>query len=452
MNPASPSCSLLAVSVSRRLFVAFLLTSLFVLAQAGVPGAEAGEQHAAGSVPDKTRIVTRDSLRDSLPWTATVISLVICGDLLFLYFSLRRAHETLKAENARQQLLLNSIAEGVYGLDLAGNCTFCNKATLKLLGYRDESDLVGSNLHDLIHHTHADGTVYAAEDCKACLAYKHNVEVHLEDEILWRADGSSFPVEYWAYPVRQGNRLVGAVVSFVDITERKKTEAQLREANRELDAFVYTVSHDLRTPISAVIGYAELLKENHGRALDADAREFLGAIETQGHKMAILVEDLLALATVGALPPPETATDVAGEVKYVLAELEDQIGSSGIAVVVDALPSARVPGTLLVQIFQNLIGNALRYAGREGGPIEVGGTRRGSQVRFYVRDHGAGIPEEERGRVFDVFFRGSTGKAMIGSGVGLATVEKIARMYGGSAWVEETPGGGATFWVELRDV
>ena len=101
-------------------------------------------------------------------------------------------------------------------------------------------------------------------------------------------------------------------------------------------------------------------------------------------------------------------------------------------------------------ILQNLIGNALRYAGREGSPIEVGGERLGKKVRFYVRDHGRGIPEEERNSIFEVFYRGSTGKDLIGSGVGLATVQKIARLHGGEAWVEETHGGGATFWVEIE--
>lgn len=439
---------------TRMLRVVLIIVLVVLLAVAQISTASAHVTGPAGEadVVGKGQVVKRDSLGDNLPWTVAVIALVICGDLLFLYFSLRRGHETLKAENAKQQLLLHSIAEGVYGLDLNGNCTFCNKATLKLLGYQQEGDLVGRNVHDLIHHTHADGKAYPAEDCKACLAYKQNMEVHLEDEILWRADGTSFPVEYWAYPVRQGSRLVGAVVSFVDITERKQTEEKLWEVNRELDAFVYTVSHDLRTPISAVIGYADLLKENHRALLNDDALELLGTIETQGHKMAILVEDLLALAKAGTLPVPEQAVDSVDELRYVLSELQEEIERAGATVIVYDLPPVRVPGTLLVQIFQNLVANALRYAGSKGSPIEVGAERSGSRVRFFVRDHGVGIPEEERTRIFEAFYRGSTGRKLIGSGIGLATVGKIARLFRGRVWVEETPGGGATFWVEMNDV
>lgn len=390
------------------------------------------------------------ALSDSLPWFLVVILTIISGDLLFIYFSLRKKHEALKEAYASRELLLNSIAEGVYCLDRNGKCTFCNAAALKLLGYQNMQELVGRNIHDLIHHTRADGSAYPAEDCKACLAYKKDEEVHLEDEVLWRPDGTSFQAEYWAFPLRKGTNLAGVVVSFVDITERKATESRIMAANRELDAFVYTVSHDLRTPISAITGYADLIKENYRLELNADIVALLDMIEMQGHKMLTLVEDLLALATAGNLIAPEQPVDSNAELQYVLRELQDQIDSTGARIITSDLPTVRVPGTLLVQIYQNLISNALRYAGSHGSPIEVGGERLGQRVRLYVRDHGIGIPESERSSIFEVFYRGSTGKNLVGSGVGLATVQKIARLYRGKAWVEDTPGGGATFWVEME--
>jgi signal transduction histidine kinase len=106
---------------------------------------------------------------------------------------------------------------------------------------------------------------------------------------------------------------------------------------------------------------------------------------------------------------------------------------------------------MLYQVFSNLIGNAVRYAGETGGFVEVGGERQGERVRFFVRDHGPGIPVEERQKIFELFHRGSTGKGTHGTGVGLAIVRKIAQLARGKAWVEETPGGGSTFWVEFRD-
>lgn len=381
-----------------------------------------------------------------------VVIVFFMGDLLFVLFRYRRNERSLNENMQKTNLLLKSAAEGIYGLNLEGNCTFCNPAGLKLLGYELEADLLNKNLHQLIHHTHSDGTPYPAEDCRICHAYQHDSEVHLADEILWRADGTSFPAEYWSYPLKRGNKTIGAVVSFLDISDRKRTEQKLLDANRELDAFVYTVSHDLRTPITAVVGYADLLKELHRQELSEEAMELVNVIEKQGEKMSLLLTDLLALATAGNIDPPVKPIDCNEVLKYVLTELEISKDDTGARVVVENLPHVQIPESLLIQIFENLIGNALRYAGTKEGPIEVGGERVGKRVRFYVRDHGQGIPKEECARIFDVFYRGSTGKKLTGSGVGLATVQKIARLYGGQVSVEDTPDGGATFWVELEDV
>ncbi len=168
--------------------------------------------------------------------------------------------------------------------------------------------------------------------------------------------------------------------------------------------------------------------------------------------MSLLVEDLLALARAGNIEPPLGLVDTDAALKYILTELDQMISSTGAKVVVEKLPHVKVPESLLIQIFENLIGNALRYAGADGGLIEVGGECFGKNVRFFVRDHGQGIPKEEQGKIFDVFYRGSTGKKLAGSGVGLATVQKIARLYSGQVRIEDTPGGGATFWIELEDV
>ncbi len=137
-----------------------------------------------------------------------------------------RAEEAMRESEAQVRLLLNSTGEAIYGLDLQGNCTFCNPSCLRLLGYQDERELLGKNMHGLMHHTRPDGTHYAAEECRAC----QGEGAHVDDEFLWRADGSSFPAEYWSYPIRQGNEVVGLVVTFLDITERKEVE----EENRRL--------------------------------------------------------------------------------------------------------------------------------------------------------------------------------------------------------------------------
>ncbi len=127
-------------------------------------------------------------------------------------------------------LLLNSTAEAIYGIDLDGNCTFCNKAGLTSLGYRDEHDLLGKNMHWQIHGKHADGSRFPVEECRIFQAFHKGEGTHADDEVLWRADGSSFPAEYWSYPQREKGVVVGAVVTFLDITDRLLAENALKES------------------------------------------------------------------------------------------------------------------------------------------------------------------------------------------------------------------------------
>ncbi len=142
----------------------------------------------------------------------------------------KRAEETVRESQDKLSLLLESTAEGIYGMDIAGRCTFCNPACLQRLGYERAGELLGQNMHALIHHSHADGTPYPEEECPILRACRTGEGIHLVDESLWRRDGTSFPAEYWAYPQRRGDKVVGAVVAFIDITDRKRAEQALRQS------------------------------------------------------------------------------------------------------------------------------------------------------------------------------------------------------------------------------
>jgi two-component system, cell cycle sensor histidine kinase and response regulator CckA len=131
-------------------------------------------------------------------------------------------------------LMLNSTAEAVYGIDVNGLCTFANAACARVLGYAEPGQLLGRHMHDLIHHSTRDGAQYPIEECRVYKAFQENVGSHAEDEVLWRADGSSFPVEYWSYPIRRDGQVVGSVVTFHDITERRQLEQQFRRAQQRL--------------------------------------------------------------------------------------------------------------------------------------------------------------------------------------------------------------------------
>lgn len=226
---------------------------------------------------------------------------------------------------------------------------------------------------------------------------------------------------------------------------------QLSKANHELESFVSTVSHDLRAPLTVIIGYAELLRQNPGNNLDKQTLEGLEEIESQGARMAALMEDLLVLAKVGYIERSGEPIDVNNVIQNVLCELGCQLAQKKVTVKVGDLPKPHIPETLLTDAFKNLIGNALCYACKEGDTVEVWGERAQNTVRFYVRDHGPGIPEEERLRIFEMFYRGTNGKAFKGTGIGLAVVQKIAHLYDGQVWIDDTPQGGSTFCLELKD-
>jgi len=132
--------------------------------------------------------------------------------------------EALKKSEEQVRLLLNSTGEAIYGIDLYGNCTFANPSCVRMLGYADAAQLLSRNMHRLIHHSHADGTPMRTEECRIYKAFHEGRQVHTDDEVLWRADGTSFPVEYWSYPQVSGGKVSGAVVAFIDITERKLVE------------------------------------------------------------------------------------------------------------------------------------------------------------------------------------------------------------------------------------
>jgi PAS domain S-box-containing protein len=150
----------------------------------------------------------------------------------------RRAEASVKEREERIRLFLDSSAEGFYGVDLNGICNFANRACARLLGFDDTKQMLGKDLHPLIHHTRPDGSPYPKEECRIYQAFRRDEETHVADEVFWRTDGSSFPVEYWSYPIRRAGQTIGAVVSFWDITERKQLEDRFRQAQLRLQEVV----------------------------------------------------------------------------------------------------------------------------------------------------------------------------------------------------------------------
>ena len=190
---------------------------------------------------------------------------------------LKNTAQSLKESEEKYLLLLNSTAEAIYGLDVKGNCTFCNPACVRLLGYQRGEDLLRKNMHALMHHSRADGTPYAEHECEIYLTVREGRPSHVSNEVLWRGDGTSFAAEYWSYPMYSAGEMVGAVVTFLDISDRKRAEEELRRSEQKYRQLFENATYgmfwsrpdgtllDVNPAMVAMLGYGsrdELLKRN----------------------------------------------------------------------------------------------------------------------------------------------------------------------------------------------
>ncbi len=213
---------------------------------------------------------------------------------------LKKTEQSLQDSEEKYLLLLNSTAEAIYGLDSEGDCTFCNPACLRLLGYGTPKDLLGKKMHDLMHHTRADGTPHPKQDCEIYVAVREGRASHVTHEVLWRADGTSFQTEYWSYPMYKTGELVGAVVTFLDISDRKRAEQALRQSEEKYRELFENATYgifrsqldgallDVNPALVAMLGYGskeELLTRNLSRDLydnPADRRSILDSYGPSG--------------------------------------------------------------------------------------------------------------------------------------------------------------------------
>jgi PAS domain S-box-containing protein len=321
---------------------------------------------------------------------------------------------------------------------------YVNAAFEKSFGI-PQNEIIGRHITQLIGEANYQHALPYIKQVRAGQAVSYENTFQLVTGTRW------IRVNYNPVFDEQGKVVSIAVLSY-DITESRQAEELLRQANREFEAFARTVSHDLRTPLTSMIGYAELLSETCRTRCSLEGRSHLAEIIAAGEKMQRLTADILALASVGQMSELAQSLDTGDIARKVVADLARQLSRAGVSVSIGTLPMLTAPRTLLTQLFDNLIVNALHYGTKAGDVIEVGGERLGERVRLYVRDHGPGIPAAECEHIFDVFFRGAGSAEQQGTGVGLATVQKIAGMLNGRAWVEVTPGGGSTFWLDLADV
>lgn len=380
-------------------------------------------------------------------WIFVLVSTLLLYWLV--WHNLRAVHRRkaqLRVSEERFRSVFATAAAGMVLMHPDGAIFQANPAFCKFLGFTEE-ELTGKTVSDITHPEDREETVGNYQS----LFSGEKASIHYEKRYLTRDGRTVWGHASVACLLNQEHLPAYCIGLVQDITERKAAEEALRIAHREMEAFVYTVSHDLRSPLTPIIGFADFLATACRDRLNGQELGFLGEISAAGKRMVELMESLLTLAKVGQIERPKEPIDAGEVAREVVRNLSMLNRWQGVSVEVGSLPALYVPRTQLTQIFDNLICNALRYGCTPECRVEVGGRRQGGAARLFVRDHGHGIPAEERDRIFDVFYRGTTGQDTEGTGIGLATVQKIARLFSGRAWVEETPGGGSTFWVELLD-
>jgi len=237
--------------------------------------------------------------------------------------------------------------------------------------------------------------------------------------------------------------------SSTEIHEQKEKEEELRRANEDLQQFAYSASHDLQEPIRNVAVYSEIIARRYESVLDADGQQFLGFLREGGRRLATLVNDLLAYTRASMAELGETRVDATAALKSSLGGLAEAIRESGASVTYDPLPEIHMGEAHLQQVFQNLIGNALKYRNQKPPQIHISAVARGSLWCFSVQDNGIGIDPQYKERIFGVFKRLHHDQKYSGTGIGLAICQRVVERYGGRIWVESEPGKGATFFFTV---
>ncbi len=367
---------------------------------------------------------------------------------------LLRANQALSDREARVRLLLDSTAEAIYGIDLAGVCTFCNPACLRLLGWARTEDLVGRNMHELVHRADADGSPIPQADCRIHGRPPGLGGHHSAYEVYSRADGTSLPVECWSFPiVRQGER-VGSVVTFLDVTDRRKLADAMLEMKKleSLGVLAGGIAHDFNNMLTGILGSISLAKEV--LATPQEARPLLEEAEAAALRTKGLTKQLLTFSKGGA--PVKKVLSIREVVEQAARfALSGSAARSACTFASDLWPVEADAGQI-GQVVHNLVTNAVQAMGGAGTVavsaenVELRGDEatslpEGRYVKVSVADRGVGIPPENLSRVFDPYFTTKKG----GSGLGLATVYSIVKGHGGRVTVVSDPGKGATFEVAL---
>jgi PAS domain S-box-containing protein len=400
------------------------------------------------------------------------------GELAALALANKRAEEErerlireLDTERGRLQAIIESAPEAIVVADQDGKILMTNPAAERLYSHPDGC-IKDAPSCALFQFCHPDGTACIPGD-QPLLRSAAEGEIHRDVEmVLAWPDGTRRDLLVNTAPIKdREGRSSGAVGLFQDITQRKRTEDKIRKlnadlsdrvrevslrtlqleaANKELEAFSYSVSHDLRTPLRAIEGFARMLVEDYAPKLDGEGLRLLDVIRSNTRIMGHLIDDLLALSRLGRQEIRAQEIDLEPMVAAVFKELQAQEPARRLKLKMKPLPPAFGDRNLLNQVLANLLGNAVKFTQpRKMGIIEVGGWTEGKENIYFIKDNGVGFDMRYVDKIFGVFQRLHRREEFEGTGVGLAIVQRIIHRHGGRVWASGKVGEGAEFYFAL---
>jgi len=360
--------------------------------------------------------------------------------------SRKTALDALHASEERFRLAQHAARIGVFEWNIQTGALTWSRELEELHGLEPGGfERTPSAWADLVHPEDRAGAIAQMDQ-----AATTGEPVVAEWRVIW-PDGSVHWLagRFQAYRDAEGlpARMTG--VNF-DITERKQMESQLRRANADLEQFAYSAAHDLQEPLRSLMIYSELLTQRYGKSFDEDARQCVQFVHSGAQRMRTLLRDLLSYTQLMKFDPPAEPCDANQALRTALANLSGAIAESGAQIEAKPLPTVTVHPAHLQQLFQNLIGNAIKYRSNDKEPrVAIEAERDKGNWIFSVADNGIGIEPQYQERIFLVSTRLHTDEKYPGSGIGLAICHRIVEKYRGSIWVDSEPGTGSTFRFTL---
>jgi PAS domain S-box-containing protein len=342
--------------------------------------------------------------------------------------------ERLRLAN-RIILLLDSTGEGIYGIDLDGRCTFINRSAAKMLGYTPE-EVLGKGMHKLFHYRRKDGSPYPEDECPNVRTMKYGHGYRISDEVFWRRDGTSFPVEYSSYPIIDKGVIQGAVIVFDDITERKQAEEALLESKSQAELYVDIMAHDISNIDQAIMGYLELALDTLN--INEKQKELIAEPIELVKSSTRLIENVKKLQRLKAGEIPRIKVDVGRALSEVIAEYSHVQGRH---VEINYRPITGcmvMANALLKDLFSNIVGNAVKHS---KGPLIINITvsktvENGREYcRVDIEDNGPGISDELKKKLFKEPRKDKVKAER--RGLGLQLVNVLVQIFEGKVWAED---------------